>query len=334
MKKILMVLFLSILCAFFAAGCNNNKAEKEFLNEMTNVSSYKAEGVMETFYNNSRKQNEFTVYYKNPDLIKVVIGSVENDEKQIILKNAEGVYVLIPAVNKNFKIKSTWPENASYPYLLQSLAKDIANEENLIKSELEDKYSVETKTKLHADATAVSQKIFFSKDTNLPLEVLVYDDNGDLYIRCVFTKIDLNSNVSDDEFKVDKSMQVIREEYEDGIIYEDREVSLPVYYPEGSTLESQQTSSNQEGTEVRSVMKFGGEVGFTLIQEFINDRDVPVYQEENGDVFMVMGNIGIIKDNTLHVIYRGIEYTLASNDITYDEMFKIVASYMVEEEAK
>ena len=33
--------------------------------------------------------------------------------------------------NKNFKIKSTWPTNASYPYLLQSLAKDIANDENV-----------------------------------------------------------------------------------------------------------------------------------------------------------------------------------------------------------
>ena len=51
------------------------------------------------------KQNEFKVLYKYPEMIKVEIKSGENADKQIILKNNEGVYILIPAVNKTSKSK-------------------------------------------------------------------------------------------------------------------------------------------------------------------------------------------------------------------------------------
>ena len=37
------------------------------------------------------------------------------------------------------------------------------------------------------------------KETNLPTEVLVYENDGDLFIRCVYKNIEYNCEVSDDE---------------------------------------------------------------------------------------------------------------------------------------
>ena len=63
---------------------------------------------------------------------------------------------------------------------------------------------------MHADATPVKQKIIFDKTTKLPTEVLVYDEDDNLYIRTVFTHIDFDYNISDDEFDLEGSMAAVR----------------------------------------------------------------------------------------------------------------------------
>ena len=285
------------------------------------------DGVLETFFENGRKQSDFNVYYKQPDNLKVVLQSVENNDKQIILKNTEGVYVLVPSVNKNFKIKSTWPTNASYPYLLQSLAKDIANDEEAIVTETETTYTIQTKTKMHTEADAISQKIMFNKETNLPTEVLVYENDGDLFMRCVFKNIDLEYNVSDEEFDVEKSMTSAYLTFgENGLVFNNRSFSLPTYCPEGLTLKSNQNV--KEGEDARAVMLFTGESNLTIIQELINYDEEMVVASENGEVVMVMGNVGIISDNYIKFVFEGIEYTVASNTLSMSELINVSSSYM------
>lgn len=321
MKKIVMLLLLMLVIV----GCKKNDVvEENFLENLTDSKSYKVVGVMETFYDNDRKQNEFVVFYKDPDLIKVTIKSVENEDKQIILKNTSGVYVLIPSVNKSFKIQSTWPTNASYPYLLQSLAKDIANDKDLVRTDKDSTIEIETKTFMHTDANVVKQKIIFDKETQLPTEVKVYDDAGELYIRCVFQSIELDYNVSDDEFKVDKAITQARLEYgEDGLVFNDRTLSIPNYFPAGSTLDGKIVGDQ------RAIMKFTGDYGFTIIQEFIDDSQRMSSEEEEGKIVMILGNAGFLTDKYLKFVYGGVVYTLAAEEIKLNELLKIAASYMV-----
>jgi len=330
MRLLSVVVFIGAIMMFSACR-GSDSPQRVFAEKLTKAQSYKVEGIMESYYESGRKQNEFKVLYKYPEMIKVEIKSGENADKQIILKNNEGVYILIPAVNKNFKIQSDWPDNASYPYLLQSLAKDIANDSDAIITEDETKVTVETKTKMHADATPVKQKIIFDKTTKLPTEVLVYDEDDNLYIRTVFTHIDFDYNISDDEFDLEGSMAAVRLEIGEEVVYENREIGYPLYCPEGISLASENIVSNQDGTERLAIMKYGNDYGFTLIQEYVNDNEVTRYQEENGEIFMVLGNVAILKDNSLQTIYRGIEYTVASEDLIPEEMAKIVQGFLFED---
>lgn len=322
MRKLLILLVIMLVLM----GCSKTKSvEQEFMANLTDAKSYKVEGLMETFYDNERKQNEFVVFYKHPELLKVTIKSVENEDKQIILKNEEGVYVLIPAVNKSFKIHSTWPTNASYPYLLQSLAKDIANDPNLIKTDKEQTLEVETDTFMHTDANVVKQKIIFDKGTALPTEVKVYDADGELYIRCVFQSIEFDYNIDADEFRVNESVALARLEYgDDGFSYEGRLLQMPGYFPSGTTL-----NSKLVGDE-RAIMKFSGDYGFTIIQEFIDDSEILSNREEEGKVVMVFGNVGVLTDSYLKFFYNGVEYTIAAEVINLNEFLKIAASYMMD----
>jgi len=330
MRWFSVVVFIGTILLLHA--CRGDETpQRAFAEKLTKAQSYKVEGIMESYYDSGRKQNEFKVLYKHPELIKVEIKSGENSDKQIILKNNEGVYILIPAVNKNFKIQSDWPDNASYPYLLQSLAKDIANDPEAIVTEDDMKVTIETKTKMHADATPVKQKIIFDKTTKLPTEVLVYDEDDNLYIRTVFTDIDFDYKISDDEFDLEGSMAAVRLEIGEEVVYENREIGYPLYCPEGITLVSESITSNPDGTERLAIMKYGSDYGFTLIQEYVNDNEVTRYQEENGEIYMVLGNVAILKENSLQTIWRGIEYTVASKDLIPEEMAKIVQGFLLED---
>lgn len=327
MKKVflLFLIFIGTICLF---GCKKNNDTKEsFLTKLSETKNYKVDGVLETFFENGRKQNDFTVYYKQPDNYKVVLQSVETNDKQIVLKNTDGVFVLIPSVNKNFKIKSTWPTNASYPYLLQSLAQDITNDKEAIVTETDTTYTIQTKTKMHTEADAISQKIIFSKETNMPTEVLVYENDGDLFMRCVFKNIDLDYNISDDEFNVEKSMTAAYLTFgEEGLVFNDRAFLLPSYCPEGLKLKSNENVKN--GDDARTVMLFSGESNLTIIQELINYQDKMVTTSENGEIIMVMGNIGIVNDNYIKFVFKGIEYTVASNNLSLNELLNVSSSYM------
>lgn len=334
-KKILMVFVMLLTFTLLVSCGKRSDIEKAFADELTKATSYKVEGVMESFYDSGKKRNEFSVFYKHPDLIKVVIKSEDKSDKQIILKNTEGVYILIPAVNKNFKIQSTWPENASYPYLLQSLAKDIANDPELLRTEDERSVTIETETKMHADAVPVRQKIIFDKVTELPTEVLIYDENDNPYIRTVFTNIDLAYNISDDEFDLKESMSAVRVGYTTPITYPDRGVAYPGYIPTGFTIASEKVTKNTDETQVLSIMKYAKDAnGFTIVQEYINDSQVVKYQEEKAEIVFVLGNVSILKKNSIQTIYEGVEYTVASTNLSINELLLITQSYMINQQGK
>ena len=307
--------------------------KKIFLKTINDSTCYKATGIMESFYKNGRKQNEFTVWNKSNEYIKVSLKSVDSAEEQIILKNKDGVYILIPSVNKNFKIQSSWPVNASYPYLLQSLAKDLANTENSNKTEDENTITYETQTHIYKDANSNRQKILIDKKTGYPTEVLIYDEQGDLYIRVVYNKIEIDCSFKDEEFIVDNSMDVARLEFEGEIEYENRAVSYPSYCPEGMTLKNENIQSSSDGKEVLSIMKFASETAsFTLIQEYVNDTQHKQFVLETGEIVHVLGQTAIQKENAVTLFYEGIEYTIASNDIDSEEMIKVLSSFMTSEE--
>lgn len=80
-----------------------------------------------------------------------------------MVKNNSGVYVIIPSINKTFKVNSSWPENMSYPYLLQSLSNDIVQDSNLRTTTEGKSTIVELKAKLFTEDETTTQKLFSMK---------------------------------------------------------------------------------------------------------------------------------------------------------------------------
>lgn len=337
MKKIL---FLIVFVMFFSLfiSCDDKKQEKDFLSLVNENTVYCASGVMESFYPNGRKQSDFKVYYKGQNLIKVELcqsqyDNNENKDKQIIIKNKDGVFILIPSVNKNFKIQSDWPNNISYPYLLISLVKDIKNDDNKVISETEETVCYEVKTTLRKGKEELKEKIIIDKGTQLPEEVLIYDENDDLFIRVVYKNIKLNDNIDDKEFIVDETMNTIKEEINEELLFTDRTITYPAIIPDGMELVKESTTSSNDGKDVLSIMKYeGNDRSFTLIEEYINAKEYTTFQQESGDVINILGNIAIYKENSVITVINGIEYTIASQDLNINEMVNVIKNFMYDEE--
>ena len=146
----------------------------------------------------------------------------------------------------------------------------------------------------------------------------------------VFKKYDnLNNSIEENEFSVEKSMETSRLEYKEEKVVYDRDISYPVIYPEGASLIGEDTVTSDNGEEVRTIMKYTGDVGFTIIQEYINEKEITVFQQEVGEITTVLGNVAIIKENGVQMFYQGVEYTVGSNDLAVMQMLEILAGYMV-----
>lgn len=327
MKKLIFSLGLVLIFLVILAGCAKDKViTQAFPKKVQDLDSYLLKGRLETFYPTGRKESEVTVSYKKPDLYRVEIKMLGLNESQMIIKNKNGVYVLIPRINKTFKIDGNWPLNSSCSYLLQSLAKDIINDPNIRITEEKDAFYVEVKARMFNDANPTKQKIVFDKKTKLPSEVLVYDENENLVQRLTINAIDLNHNISNDVFKVELANEEVREEYgNESPTYTDRSFVYPTYFPTGTARDQEVISG--EGENLMAIIKFkGDDVSYNIIETYVNDQDTLTTTYVSGEVLSVTDNIAIYTNGQLIFYESGIEFTIASNSLGLGELHKMAVS--------
>ena len=184
-KLFLVMCILTSIC--FITSCKKNKPVDETFPEIVNkLTSYKLVGTLESNFPSGTKECNVTTYYQSPNMYRVELQNPNTVETQIMIKNADGVYVLVPSINKTFKVNSSWPANSSYPYLLQSISNDIISDSNMITKKEGKDTTLELKAKLFNGDQNTTQKIIFDEN-KMPKEVLLYDKNHNLLTRFVVT---------------------------------------------------------------------------------------------------------------------------------------------------
>lgn len=321
MKKLLKVcmfiLFITTTLTFIS--CNKEEeVQMNFPEIVSNVKSYKLTGKLESFFPTGTKECQVCVYYQKPNNFRVELVNAGNNEPQIMIKNNDGVSVLLPAVNKVFKINSSFPDNSSYPYILQSLSKDIISDDTLTKTVENGTTLLEFKAKLFDNAMTLKQKVTFDNETSLPKEVLVYDEEDTLVTKFVFNNIELNVNFDSNLFRVNESMSASRLVYAEDPISFDRVISYPTYFPENTVLDLENVSGI--GDSRRVVMKYSGDSPFTVIQQYVTDSEVLKTEYLSGDIYTMGGALCILSNNTVFFYDGGIEYHVASNTLAYQTM--------------
>ncbi|MGX9932242.1 LolA family protein [Virgibacillus salarius] len=305
----------------------------ELKDNLDEMDGYKAKAEMSM--NTGQEQQKFNidVWHKKDDLYRVALSNNEDEKgNQIILKNKDGVFVLTPALSKSFKFQSEWPDNSSQPYLYQSLVKDIEKDKEAAFEVSDSHYIFKTKTNYQSNNNLPYQEIYFDKKTFQPVQVNVLDKDKNALVEVKFSSFDKKATFKDNDFTMKKNMAsgAVAEEEVSGDGVED---TLTVFYPSymaGSELTEKKEASTEEGERV--ILTFEGEKNFTLVEEKSKVQTTMMSPNEvKGEIVNLGFAVGAISANTLEWSHNGVDFMLASDELTKQELIQVAQSVQSKE---
>ena len=360
MKK--LFIFVSIL--LLISGCGKY-GKKDLINDISkkvnNSDSYHLSGTLDIYRNEEKYSYDVDSSYMKGDYFKVDLINKNNNHKQIILKNQDGVYVLTPSLNKSFKFQSDWPYNNSQIYLLQPIINDINNDTEIKYEENKDGYIITGKVNYSTEKDFVNQKVYIDKDKNI-YKVEILDKNDTVKMVLNITDIDYkpsfdNDYFSESKYKVETSedsndnTQKTEENDKEGqkqdtttnTTNEEKkelssdqttahlnEIVYPMYVPTDTYLSGQDVVSTTSGERV--ILTFNGESSFTVVQENLSNQDTTNYVY--GDPYLILDTVGSITDYSVSWISNGVEYSVLSDTMNIDELLTVAQSISVKAVAK
>lgn len=325
MKKLCLMFAVMFTVLLTACGeMSQQDVVDKLTSNLKDAKSYYATGVMEVDNNGQVYQYNVEVAYQQEDHYKVTLKNETTNNEQIILKNDEGVFVLTPALNKQFKFQSDWPLSSSQVYLYQSLLTDILNDSEATFKSGEDAYTFETKANYHGNRDLVSQKITFDKKALTPTEVYVVDSEGEPRVSMKFSSFKFNEKIEDGYFDCQQTMEYSQETMGEGVINVLDDELYPAYLPEGTTLVNKQTIEIAEGERI--IMTFSGDQDFTMIQEPVSTEESLGIESVAGQPVMINGIVGALSENSITWVEGGIECFLVSETLEIEELVSVAAS--------
>ncbi|WP_294579791.1 hypothetical protein [uncultured Thomasclavelia sp.] len=274
---------------------------------------------MEMVENDELKSYLVNVSYLNSDnqeFYKVELYDKSLNQSQIIIKNADGVFVLTPTLNQIFKFQSEWPNNSPKPYIYQSLLELLENGEV---EKIKDGYQVLADVTYPNDSRIVKQEMIFNKDL-APQQVTVLDSEDSEIITAEFTEFKVDTSLEADDFNEKSVLESSATEYSSA------SSELPLYPIAlmGSTLDSEQVSTIEGMTN--HILKFTGEKNFTVIETPIEANDEIVVETIEGEPIDLVDGVAFYNEGQLMMMKSGVLCTIYSNDLNKDEMVSVITS--------
>ncbi|WP_170006299.1 LolA family protein [Bacillus fonticola] len=331
MKKVYFICMIALLTLLLAA-CGSRSQEEvvgDLEKKVEQMDGYKAEATMTLQMGTEPQEYNVEVWHQKENYYRVNLQNAQKDQNQMILRNDEGVFVLTPALNKSFRFQSEWPNNSSQAYLYESLVKDILEDGEATYEETDDTYVFTTKTRYQNNKMLPTQKITFAKKDLAPVKVEVLDTDQNPLVTVNFTSVEFDAQFEDGDFDVKKNMTGAREQLEVPVNAEVMDEEFTVLYPTqeivGTELESEEKIEIEDGQRV--ILSYEGEKSYTLIQE--KQTVVP----SSAEVVTLTGNpvdlgfaVGAMTDQTIRWSYNGVEYLLASDSLTQEELAMVARS--------
>ena len=204
MKKIfLLVAIIATLCLTGCGTLGDKEIRDNFIKSSKELKSYHMEGNLKLTNNDDNYEYNVQVNYQKDNNYKVSLTNKSNNYEQIILKNNDGVYVITPSLNKSFKFQSDWPDNNSQSYLINSVAKDLENDENYKYTQKDNNYILTIKTNYPNNPKYTKQNITLDKNYNLK-KVEVQDNENISYIEFSVKTIDKKATFNESEFSLEE----------------------------------------------------------------------------------------------------------------------------------
>ncbi|WP_147535911.1 LolA family protein [Bacillus marasmi] len=327
MRKSWLLLLAGLLMVVVLAACGQKSQQdvvKELDGKLGKLAAYKADAQMTLQMGTEPQTYDVEIWHKDPSFYRVNLKNAKKDQSQMILRNDEGVFVLTPALNKSFRFQSDWPQNSSQAYLYESLIKDIIEDKNAKFTATKDHFVFETKTRYQNNKMLPLQEITINKKDLSPVSVKVMDSDRNALVTVKFTKVKFDASFDKKDFDMQKNMTGAQLEVP--VMGDVKDKSFSVKYPEadipGVSLVSEKEIKTENGKRV--VLTYDGDKSFTLVEEKAEIMPATASAASMiGEPVDLGFTIGALADNHITWTYEGVDYTIASNDLTPEEMAEV-----------
>lgn len=329
MKKSI-VLIAVLMLTIVATACGKDKPVDVMKELQTReIPSYKVSAEMTVNSGTTPQKYMVDVSFKGPDYYKVDIkNESSNGQQQVILKNKHGVYVINPLLNKMFKFQSEWPDNGGQSYIYQALIKDIISDKNVKMTVGKKNYIFETKTRYAENKNIPTQKIALDKKTLAPKKVTIFDSEQKELIVVDFGKMELNPKFEKGDFS---SKKILASSQENAPKQSSEGNKFTVKYPAENVAGAGLVGEKYVGDKV--VMTFeGGDKSYTLIERKSIKANSPLLIKEIGEPINLGTTIGTLTENAVTWTSNGVDYMVASDNLTQGELVEVASSVYISPE--
>ncbi|MCM3357636.1 MULTISPECIES: outer-membrane lipoprotein carrier protein LolA [unclassified Psychrobacillus] len=331
----LVVLFAMILVLSACGAESKEDVVKKLSNKWSDAKGYELTAEMSILTGAEPRVYDVEVWHTKPDFYRVKVSDANAENTQMIVRNAEGVFVVTPALNKTYKFQSKWPSENSQAYLIGSLAEDIKKDKAATFKEEGNKYVFEAKTTNNHKNMLPTQKIYIDKKTMLPTDVSILNENQEEQIHIKFDKVSLGKTRAAGDYKIEQTPAAQAEgntvEASAELENRDFETHYPVIKWEDTHLMEEKVI--QLENQKRVVLTFsGGDKDFTVIQQLSDasmPSTIPVFAP--GDPVDLGVAIGAVTDQSISWEQDGMSFFIASSSLTKEEMIEVAASMTVTE---
>lgn len=336
MKKRLLLLLAGLMVIFTLAACGTKSQEsvvKDLDGTLNDLKSYKAKAKMTLQMGTEPQVYDVEIWHKEPSFYRVNLKNAQKDQSQMILRNEEGVFVLTPALNKSFRFQSEWPKNSSQAYLYESLITDILEDKEAKFSATKEHYVFETKTRYQNNKMLPTQEIILNKKNLTPVSVKVMDPDRNALVTVEFSDVKFDASFDKDAFDMKKNMTAAQLEVQVMANVEDKEftVKYPVAELPNVKLVDEKEIATENGKRV--ILTYDGDKSFTLIQEKADAMPAmssPITM--TGKPVDLGFTIGAMNETSVSWTHLGVDYMLASTDLSPEELEMVAKSVQADME--
>ena len=137
-----------------------------------------------------------------------------------------------------------------------------------------------------------------------------------------YDSVDTKASFNNKYFKVSENMKTSNETNTTSTILE--ESIYPMFLPSGTYLSDEESVSKEDGDRV--ILTFAGESPFILVEESTKKTDeiqiTPVY----GEPTIISDTVAALSDTSINFISNGIEYYIASDNLTKQQIIEVAKS--------
>lgn len=282
------------------------------------MTSYHLEATMKMLNGEDLKDFSVQVSYLKEaenDFFCVDLEDMSSHQKQRIIRNGDGVFVVAPSLNRAFQFKSDWPFNSFKPYIMQSVMKVFDEEYDLEK--VDKGYQIVANLIYPSDPRVTHLEMTLDEDVNLK-NVTLLDDNEVEIVMLDVTTFEWNGSI-------DPSLFIAQQDPTASVnvsVISD----LPMYPLEilGSELVDQ-TKAEIHGNE-KHILRYAGEEHFTIIENTLSRNEAFTIEKMSGDILEIGGNIAILDENVVSLLDGDALCQVFSDDLNEEEKIQVISS--------